>query len=71
MESKKKKIMNMKLIEEIDNRQRADKMRKNLIELNAKSYLLINKNLDMSKDHSKTSKIKNLLDTKDEFTIDR
>lgn len=71
MENKKKKIQYMRLIEEINNRQRADKMRKNLIELNAKSYLLINQKLDMSKDHSKTSKIKKLLDTKDEFTIDR
>lgn len=69
MERKKKKIEKKKFNKEAESREKVEKIRENLMFLNAKSYLLISKNMDSIKSHCKTSKMQKLLAYRPEFSL--
>lgn len=70
MEKKKRKIEKQKFNQENENKEKADKIRENLMCLNAKSYLLVAKNMDSIKSHCKTSKMQKFLAYRPEFSLE-
>lgn len=70
MEKKKKKIESQKYKMEALSREKAERMKQNLINLNAKTNILASQKITITKDCSKTSTIHKLLSQKQVFSID-
>jgi len=71
MQQKKRKMEKQKLKEDIKSREEADRMKQNLRELSAKTYLLATKVVPAQKQHSQTSKLKKFVKSRPEFTLER
>lgn len=70
MEKKKKKIERKKNHEEIEIKEKAEKIRENLMNLNAKSYMIMIKNPEGFKGHSKTSQFTQFNYCRPEFSLE-